>query len=101
MRKEVSTTPHPRVGAIVECRFLDHCEGGDAVPCVVWGRLIARTRTAYTIVSWEADGEPRNEKKWAIVRRAVSAILTLTPPCPTTNPSPSPTTKSPTDRRRK
>jgi hypothetical protein len=69
--------PSPKVGDAVECLFLDHCEDGDAMPCTVWGRLVARTRTTYKIASWVADGEPHNEKTWSIVRKAVTSLKTL------------------------
>ena len=69
----------PKVGAIVEVRFDDHCEDGDAIPCIVWGRLTKRDRKCLTIVSWEADGSDYNEKRWTIVRKAVTSIVELKP----------------------
>jgi hypothetical protein len=69
----------PPVNAIVQVAFLDHCEDGDALPCMVWGRLIAKTRQTITVVSWAADGEPHNEKRWTLLRRALTEVIELAP----------------------
>jgi hypothetical protein len=69
--------PNAAIGSIVECRFLDHCEDGPAIECTVWGRLKERTRATITILAWESDGQPVNEKTWTIVRKAIASIKQL------------------------
>lgn len=76
-------TVRPKVGDIVECQFLDHVEdGGDPLEFIVWGRLVKVTRRHYEIVSWAyadpgREGGDRNEKRWTIVRKAVTRIAPM------------------------
>jgi hypothetical protein len=69
-------------GDVVECAFLDHCEDGDVpIEFIVWGRIEKIGKKHLVIVSWSySDGKSRddyNEKKWVIVRSAVTRIHTL------------------------
>lgn len=66
----------------MECTFLDHCEDGeDPMEFTVWGRIERVGRKHLVIVSWSySDNESRgdhNEKKWVIVRSAITAIHQL------------------------
>lgn len=74
------------VGDVVQCTFLDHSEdGSDVMLFEVFGRVTAITSKAYTIVSWAyvnetdkaKDSNPENEKKFCIVRKAITDIRTL------------------------
>ena len=71
-----------KAGDVVECDFLDHVEDGEeALSFTVWGRIESVTRQRLIIVSWAyQDGVKRgdhNEKRWVIVRSAITAIYPL------------------------
>ena len=71
------------VGDVVAVEFLDHVEdGGDPLAFIVWGRLAKITKKHYEVVSWAyADvttpAVETNEKRWTLVRSAVSRITKL------------------------
>jgi hypothetical protein len=73
------------VGDVVEVEFLDHVEdGGDPYRFFVWGVLAVNGRKHYEILSW-AHADPsvatcaHNEKRWTIVKAAVTKIVKLKP----------------------
>lgn len=72
-----------KVGDIVECRFLDHCEGStDPVEFCVWGRVSDNKKVSITIQTWGySDGDPEvhdhNSVCYTIVKSAIRAIRVL------------------------
>ena len=73
----------PKIGEIVECRFLDHCEDGEVLEFAVYGKITGVTKSALRITSWSyGDGilrSDRNEKSWSIVRKAITGLTVLSP----------------------
>jgi len=76
----------PVVGDLVEAIFWDHAENSrDALLFEVFGRLIEVTKKAYIVRAWgyvndvdrAGDGNPDNENRYAIVKKAVDSIRTL------------------------
>jgi hypothetical protein len=74
---------------IVEVHFLDHVEDGEgALPFVVWGKVDRVTKLSVRVVSWghedpdskdAAECEPRTQKKFTIVRSAITKATVLKP----------------------
>lgn len=79
--------PRPKIGDIVECVFLDHCEDGSkSILFTVWGKLVKQTKTDYLIESWtytndseRTDSDDPNVKVWVIVRKAVKRLVKMVP----------------------
>lgn len=76
----------PKLGDTVAVTFLDHCEDcdeGKPIAFTLFGLLSTITRTSYEITCWAyADGVRRgdgNEKRFAIVRKAITSIRILKP----------------------
>ncbi len=72
----------PKAGQIVECSFLDHCEDhNEPMEFTVWGRIEKVGKKHLVIVSWSySDNKTRddyNEKKWVIVRSAITGLHQL------------------------
>jgi len=70
---------------VVEVEFLDHVEdGGEPYRFLVWGILAVNARKHYEILSWaHADNDvettAHNEKRWTIVKAAVTRITRMVP----------------------
>lgn len=70
---------------MVEVEFLDHVEdGGEPLQFKVWGAVAVNTRKHYEILSWayadpHSDNSASNEKRWTIVKAAVTRVTKLTP----------------------
>jgi hypothetical protein len=73
------------VGDVVEVEFLDHVEdGGEPYSFLVWGVLAVNGRKHYEILSWThadptVDKYEHNEKRWTIVKAAVTRITKMIP----------------------
>ena len=75
----------PKVGDIVEVEFLDHVEdGAEPISFKVWGMLVVKGKKHFEILSWAYSDQkevenPDNEKRWTIVRSAVTKVVILSP----------------------
>jgi hypothetical protein len=77
--------PSPRVGDEIRVDFLDHCEDGDgeAIQFTVYGRVLKINRAVLQVGCWvytaptETDS---NEKKFDIVRKAVTNVRIFNEP---------------------
>jgi len=77
-----------RVGQIVAVTFLDHSEDhSEPITFTVYGRAARNTRTHVCVDSWEYTDQEApydtNEKRFSIVRTAISGIEVLKD-CPRT-----------------
>jgi hypothetical protein len=74
-----------KAGDVVEVEFLDHVEdGGEPYAFLVWGVVAVNGKKHYEILSWaHVDGNvetmPSNEKRWTIVKAAVTRITKMIP----------------------
>jgi hypothetical protein len=72
----------PEVGDYVRIEFLDHVEDHDTpIECIVYGKLVAQNKTSLTVECWtctDPDVNKDNNKRFCIVRRAVSQCAILT-----------------------
>jgi hypothetical protein len=73
-----------KVGDIVEVEFLDHVEDGDEpFLFIVWGKVAVNKRKHYEILCWahaekSVEAWPHNEKRFTIVKGAITRISKLT-----------------------
>lgn len=73
----------PRVGSLVEIRFLDHAHGSDLRPmdCTIWGRLVRSDRKSITVRHWEtSEGGVRsgnNHEESLVLRSCITEARAL------------------------
>jgi hypothetical protein len=81
----VRTLNRIKAGDVVEVEFLDHVEdGGEPYLFLVWGVVAVNGRKHYEILSWahaekHVEAAPHNEKRFTIVKAAVTRITKLIP----------------------